>query len=113
MNEIIEQLIDFRKLDQSCFFEGKTKDGHTPLYMKLSLVPRKEVGAYGDTHFITQDIGKDRRQAGEKGPIVGNGKPVQKKAAPATTAPAPRPSAPRAPAPAPRNDFADDGSVPF
>ena len=113
MSEIIEILIDVRKLDESAYFEGKTKDGHTPLYMKLGLIPKKEVGTYGDTHFVTQDIGKDRHQAGEKGPIVGNGKPVQKKAAPATTAPTARPSAPRPPAPAPRNDFADDGSVLF
>lgn len=109
MSEIIEQLIDFRKLDQSCFFEGKTKDGHTPLYMKLSLIPKKEVGTYGDTHFITQDIGKDRRLAGEKAPIVGNGKPVKKREAAPTTA-----SAPKAPAPAPRNDSSDDSDqVPF
>jgi hypothetical protein len=113
MSEIIEQLIDFRKLDQSCFFEGKTNnEGHTPLYMKLSLIAKNEVGKYGDTHFITQDIGKDRRLAGERGPIVGNGKPVQRRDASSSAAPAQ--SAPKAPAPASRNDFADDlNQVPF
>jgi len=100
MSEILSQLIDVRKLDKSAFFEGKehatetmkTPDGkvvpYRPLYARLDAIPRKETGQYGDTHLITQDIGKDRRLAGEKGPIVGNGKPVvRKSAAPVQSAP--------------------------
>jgi len=27
---------------------------------------------YGNTHFVCQDLGKEARKRGEKGPIVGN-----------------------------------------
>ena len=96
--------IDVRKLDKAHFFEGKTNSaGHTPLYADLTLWDNGKVSEYGDDGYMSQDVSKEARERGEKGPIVGNSKPIKAKT---ETKPTP-------PASAPRNDFADDDSVPF
>jgi hypothetical protein len=106
--------IDLRSLDKSHFFEGKEHATKTmtvgsktvpyrPLYADLTLWDSGKVSEYGDDGFMSQDVGKEARERGEKGPIVGNSKPIKTQT----------PATPRAPAPAPRNDFADDSEVPF
>jgi hypothetical protein len=44
-------------------------------YMDLSLMDNRDgPDQYDNDGFVTVDIGKERRQAGEKGPIIGNWK---------------------------------------
>ena len=70
MANLIKLKIDVKKLDKSRFFQGKEdRNGHAPLYVDLVLIPRKEVGQYGDTHMVKQD-----KKKGETIdlPIIGN-----------------------------------------
>ena len=70
MANIITLKIDVKKLDKSRFFQGKEdKDGHTPLYADLVLIPRKEVGRFGDTHMVKQSKKKDEKV---ELPIIGS-----------------------------------------
>lgn len=95
MGNIINVKIDVSLIDKARLFTGKTRaDGHMPKYLDLVLVPRKEVGQYGDTHIVKQGVTKEEREAGVEMPILGNaterGAP---KAAPAAPKPAPKPAA--------------------
>ena len=48
-----------------------------PHYLELTLVPNKDgPDRFGYTGFAAVNLPKDRREAGEKGPIVGNWKPI-------------------------------------
>jgi hypothetical protein len=58
------------KIDKSALYEGKNGK-----YLSLVLFDNKDgVDQYGNAGFVTQDIGKERREAGERGPIIGNWK---------------------------------------
>jgi hypothetical protein len=60
--------IDVKKIDKSALFEGKSGT-----YLDVTLFENKDgPGKYGDDGFIVQEISKERREAGEKGPIIGN-----------------------------------------
>lgn len=60
-------------------------------YLELTLVPNKDgPDRFGYTGFAAVNLPKVRREAGERGPIVGNWKPIGK----AAPAPAPVQSAP-------------------
>jgi hypothetical protein len=62
--------INVTKIDKSAIYEGKNGK-----YVSLVLFENKEGrDQYGNDGFVTQDIGKDRRLAGERGPIIGNWK---------------------------------------
>jgi len=62
--------INTAKIDKTALFEGKQGK-----YLNLTLMQNKDgPGQYGDDGFIIQDIGKERRLKGEKGPIIGNWK---------------------------------------
>ena len=60
--------------------------------LELTLIPNRDgPDKYGYTGFAAVNLTKERREAGEKGPIVGNWKPIGKPAAtppPVQTAPA-------------------------
>lgn len=44
-------------------------------YLELILMDNKDgVDQYGNEGFVTVDVGKQRREAGERGPILGNWK---------------------------------------
>jgi hypothetical protein len=79
-------------------FEGK----NGALYLDAALFPTPQ-DQFGNSHRITQDLPRALRDAGERGPILGNAK-AQTYGAPA--APAQRPATPP-PAPA------EDEDVPF
>ena len=99
MANIITLKLDVKKLEKSRFFAGKPdKDGHEPLWCDLVLIPRKEIGRYGDTHFIKQSKKKDEEV---DLPIIGN----------ATERGHQQPQ--RAPAPAPRHARPQDDEPPF
>ena len=63
--------IDVKKLDKSAFFAGK----NGALYADITLMEnRGGPDRFGNDYMVVQDLGKERRLAGEKGAILGNGK---------------------------------------
>lgn len=62
--------IDVTKLDKSAFHPGKKGT-----YADITLMTNKGGrDQYGNDGFVVQDLGKERREAGEKGAILGNWK---------------------------------------
>lgn len=85
--------IDVKKIDKSALFEGKKGT-----YLNLTLHDNKGgTDEWGNEGFITQDLGKERRMAGEKGPILGNWKYIGGKPSSTTTTTATRPAGPAVP----------------
>jgi len=65
--------IDVKKIDKAALFIGKKGT-----YLNMTLMENREgVDQYGNEGFIVQDIGMVRRQAGERGAILGNWKTVK------------------------------------
>jgi hypothetical protein len=64
--------INVSLIDKSELYEGKKGK-----YLSLTLFENRDgTDQYGNAGFIVQDIGKQRREAGQKGPIIGNWKHV-------------------------------------
>ncbi len=81
MPNLITAKIDVRKLDKSRFFQGKPdRDGHAPIYADLVLIPRREIGKFGDTHIVKQSKKKDEEI---DMPIIGNANERVQNATPA------------------------------
>ena len=75
--------IDVKKIDKAALFTGKKGT-----YLNMTLMENREgVDQYGNEGFIVQDIGMARRQAGERGAILGNWKTVKPAQAPQARAP--------------------------
>jgi hypothetical protein len=80
--------IDVTKIDKSALFTGAKGT-----YLDITLLDNRDgTDQYGNDGMIVQDIGKDRREAGEKGAILGNwkwlGDKANQQAAPHQQAPA-------------------------
>lgn len=88
MKPIIRIKLDVTKIDKSALFKGSKGT-----YLDLSLVPTTN-NQYGDDYMVAQDIGKERRQAGEKGPILGNAKILETQGGQRTADPLPQRPAP-------------------
>jgi hypothetical protein len=75
--------IDATKIDKQYLFKGKTReDGTAPLYLDIALIENRDgVDQYGNHGFIAQSVPKDVREAGVKGPILGNFKRIEVKSA--------------------------------
>jgi hypothetical protein len=88
--------IDVTKIDKAEIFVGKKGK-----YINLALIGNEgdEPDQWGNHGFISQEISKERRDAGERSPIVGNFK-------------LPKVSA-RQPVEDVRNVAEDDDSIPF
>lgn len=68
--------IDVRKIAKEHLFQG-TKG----TYLDVTLLENKNgPDEYGNDGFIVQDVSKEAREAGVKGPIIGNWKHLQPKA---------------------------------
>lgn len=63
--------IDVTKIDKTAIFVGEKGK-----YIDLTIMVNDAPDKFGNDAFITQDIGRERRDKGERGPIVGNGKSV-------------------------------------
>lgn len=101
MPNIITLKIDTTLIDKARLFTGKqAKDGHVPKYLDLVLIPRREVGQYGDTHICKQSVTKAEREAKVELPIIGNA--TERGGQPAAPQQAPRA------APKPAQDDLDD-----
>jgi hypothetical protein len=64
--------IDVTKIDKSALYKGAKGT-----YLDITLLDNRDgTDQYGNDGMIVQDIGKERREAGEKGAILGNWKHV-------------------------------------
>lgn len=71
MKQTIDISIDISKIDKTALYTSpKTKKQ----YLSLTLLLREEKDQYGNDGFIVQKISKERKAAGERGAILGNGK---------------------------------------
>jgi len=63
------------KIDLNKILADKTyKAASGADYLDAVLIPSAE-SRYGDTHFIVQSLPREDRDAGRRGPIIGNAKP--------------------------------------
>jgi hypothetical protein len=63
--------IDVTKIDKSRFFIGKNGAKYLDMTAFIDL---KEQDQYGNNGMIVQPVSKEEKQAGVKGPILGNSK---------------------------------------
>ena len=104
---IIGLKINVSNIDKNRLFKGEKGT-----YLDITLLENREgPDKYGNDFIVVQDVTKEEREKGVKGPILGNGKFRTGKPAAAAPArgPAPAPSA----APAFKKDEPDDDSIPF
>jgi hypothetical protein len=96
------------KLDLTKILKEHLFKGAKGTYLDLVVWPNKDgAGQYGDTHYVVQEINKAARDAGERGPIIGNAKVPEVE----TSAPAPRQQQTRQRPPVRENDnFGDTSS---
>lgn len=95
---MISVKIDVTKIDKEALYKGQKGT-----YLNITLMENREGrDQYDNDGFVVQDIGKERRQAGERGPIIGNYREIEvaKQAAPAAR--------PQKPAP-----VQEDDDIPF
>ena len=82
------------KLNVSKILKEHLFKGEKGTYLDITLIENKEgTDQYGNDYFVVQDLGKEAREKGEKGPILGNAKIRGAKPASAPKAAAPAPSA--------------------
>jgi hypothetical protein len=72
---MITSKIDVTKIDKESIYHGKKGK-----YIDLILI--EKANDYGDNGYVRQSISKERREAGENGPILGNWKWQEKKPPP-------------------------------
>ena len=99
---MIKLNLNVEKIDKSALFKG-TKG----TYLDLTMFENRDgTDQYGNDGFVVQDIGKERRLAGEKGPILGNFKNMDQ-------APAPQSDPDPGEAYKKANEDMDSQSIPF
>ena len=60
--------IDVKKISKDDLYAGKKGT-----YLDAILIPNKDGASdYGDDGFVVQGVTKEKRDAGERGPIIGN-----------------------------------------
>ena len=80
----IQLKIDVTKLSPPALYPGKKG-----LYLDAILWENRDgQSQYGDDGYVTQGISKEKRDAGERGPIIGNWKHMEKKSDAPKAAPA-------------------------
>ena len=99
--------IDVTKIDRTAIHSGAKGK-----YIDVTLLDNRDgTDQYGNDGMAVQDLGKERREAGEKGPILGNWKYVGQRQAPQQAAPIQHgPSGNRV---SPARDDEDFDSIPF
>ena len=69
----IKLKIDVTKISKADLFEGKKG-----LYLDAVLYENKDgQSQYGDDGYVVQGIAKEKREAGERGPIIGNWRHIE------------------------------------
>ena len=79
MNKILKCKIDLTKIDKSKLFKSE-KTG--AIYADVTILMKDEADQYGNHGMIVQDIGKEAREAGQQGAILGNAKWLETKSEP-------------------------------
>jgi hypothetical protein len=78
--------IDVLKVLKQYLFQGRSGK-----YLDIVCFVNKDGKTqYGDDGFIVQEVSKEARQNGEKGPIIGNWRWMEEKPKASTSAPAPK-----------------------
>jgi hypothetical protein len=68
---IIKVKLDVTKVEKARLFQGK----NGAKYLDITLLENKNgTDQYGNNFMVVQDVSKQEREAGVKGPILGNGK---------------------------------------
>jgi hypothetical protein len=67
MSQILTLKINVKAFHKDAFYVGEKGT-----YATISVFVNDEKDEYGNFGMIRQDLGKERREAGEKGPILGN-----------------------------------------
>lgn len=71
MKQLIKLNLNLAKIDKSMIYiSPKTK----AKYLNLTVLLREEPDQYGNDGFVVQDVSKEQKEAGNKGPILGNAK---------------------------------------
>lgn len=77
--------IDVTKIDKARLFKGAKGT-----YLDAALFPYKDgTDRYGNDYMVTQSVSKEDREAGVRGPIIGNARIIERKAQAAQPKPAP------------------------
>ena len=72
---MIRLKLDVKKINKDLLFKGEKGT-----YCDITLMDNRDgTDEWGNDGFAVQDVGKERREAGEKGPIIGNWKHVGQK----------------------------------
>ena len=67
--------VDVTKIDKSLLFKGQKGT-----YLDCALHENRDgEDEYGNMGFISQSVGREARERGEKGPIIGNYKEIGRK----------------------------------
>ena len=84
MSNIIRVKLDVTKIDKEAIHHGEKGK-----YIDITLLGNRDgEDRFGNHYMVVQDLGQSRREAGEKGPILGNGKIVGQKPSMPSTQPA-------------------------
>ena len=76
------------KLNVTRILKEHLYEGKNGKYLDLVAWPNKNgLDQYGNTHFVCQELSKAARDAGEKGPIIGNLTLPEQEAPPARQTP--------------------------
>ena len=105
---MIKGKIDVTKILKEHLYRGKPGKPSKGVYLDfVAWENRSGPGTYGDTHYITQDVGQEARESGIKSEIIGN------ITIPETSIPAPDPvDASRSVEPAPAVTITEE-DIPF
>lgn len=75
MGQIISVRIDVMKIDKARLFVGEKGT-----YLDITLLMRDQADSYGNHGMVVQQVTKEERLAGTKGPILGNAKIIGQQA---------------------------------
>lgn len=65
------------KINVSKILKEHLYEGKTGKFLDIALIENRDgPDQYGNDGFVTQSLGKEARQRGEKGPIIGNFKHI-------------------------------------
>jgi len=93
---MIKYKIDVTKIDKALLYKGEKGT-----YCSGAFIEYKEgTDEYGNDGMVVQDVSKEERDQGKRGPIIGNWRKFKDKSTPASK-------------PAPATSAAEDDDVPF
>ena len=75
-NQITSVKINLSKIDKDKLFKSEKTDA---VYLDATIFWNDKPDKYDNDGFVVQDIGKQARDAGEKGAILGNVKQIETK----------------------------------